>query len=154
MAEGDWRDSREQRSRNHDTIWPAKIGHSYSRPFRRKRIEELPAVPGSCACGLLHAPLSSQRIFGICSLLDSDAVDEVRSHGAERRASPILIRVNKHDWLSWPFFHFVFLSLHRFLFGGGGNSAVPVGVTRIPLPNGCAGVGCKLVAGSAHCHPV
>jgi len=144
---------REQRSRNHDPISPAKIGHGYSRPFRRKRIEELRAVPGSCACGLLHAPFSAERISGICSLPDSDAVDEVRSHGAERLASPILIRVNTRDWLSWPF-QFVFPSLHRVLFGGGGNSAVPVGFTRIPLPNGCGGVGCKLVARPAHCHPV
>jgi len=30
--------TREQRSRNHDDIWPAKIGGGDPRPFRRKRI--------------------------------------------------------------------------------------------------------------------
>ena len=112
------------------------------------------AIPGPCAYVLLGAPFSFEWISGICSLLDSDAVDEVRSHSAERRASPTLIGFHQQTRLSWYVFQRVFFPLHRFIFGGGENLAVRARFTRVSLQNGCPGLGRKLVAGPAYWHPV
>jgi hypothetical protein len=115
-------------------------------------MDGLRAIPGSCPCVLLDAPFSSERICGVRPLLDSDTVDEVRGHGVARRVSRTLIRIHKQPWLRHAF-QIVFLPLHSFISGGGRNSAVSVGFSRVRVPTGCPGLGRKLVAGP-YCHPV
>ena len=85
---------------------------------------------------------------------DSNPVDDVRSHGAERRISRTLIGIHKQAWLRWQVFQVVFLPVHGFLSGGGGNSAVPTGFTRIPIQNRCPSLGRELAARPANCHSV
>jgi hypothetical protein len=146
------RDSREPRSRNHDIIWPSKVGQHNAHAFHGKC--ELRATTGSYTCIPLDTPFSFERIPGICSLLDSDAVDEVRSHGAERRDSPTLHGVHKLARRGWRVLQILFFPLHSFILGGGGNSAIRAGFARFPLQNGCPGLGRKLVGRSNRFDPI
>ena len=147
-------ESREPRPRNHHIIWPSKVCQFNAHAFHGKCMAELRATTGSYTCIPLDTPFSFERIPGICSLLDSDAVDEVRSHGAERRDSPTLLGVHKHARRSWRVLQLLFFPLHSFILGGGGNSAIRVGFARFPVQNGCPGSGRKVV-GRPNCfHPI